>query len=239
MSNKLSKFENDAVRLMRESEIGILSTMSDKFSGYPFGSFVTYTSSKDRTILFYFSDLAEHTKNLMQDSKSSLTIFKINEKDDNQNSSRLTLLGDLSLMDKKRSELIQDHYFNMLPESKSYSNMHDFNFYEFVPSQIRWIGGFGAIAWLKPESWHQLNIEWSGAEKNIINHMNEDHSEAITASLKAQYGLNCDKATMISLCIDGYYVVSNEKKYFISFDEPCLTRKSYKDMLVKQAKLYK
>ena len=101
MSNKLSKFENDAVRLMRESEIGILSTMSDKFSGYPFGSFVTYTSSKDRTILFYFSDLAEHTKNLMQDSKSSLTIFKINEKDDNQNSARLTLLGDLSLIDIK------------------------------------------------------------------------------------------------------------------------------------------
>ena len=238
MSKKLSKYENDAVRLMRESEIGILSTMSEKFSGYPFGSFVSYVSAKDRTILFYFSDLAEHTKNLIQDSKSSLTIFRVNEKGDNQNSNRLTLLGDLSLMDKKRSDLIQDHYFKMLPESRSYSNMHDFNFYKFVPSQIRWIGGFGAIAWLKPEDWHQLNIEWSEAEKDIISHMNEDHSEAITASLNAQYGLKCHKATMICLSIDGYYVVANETKYFISFDEPCLTRKSYKDMLVKQARLY-
>ena len=56
MSNKFSKYENDAVRLMRESEIGILSTMSEKFSGYPFGSFVSYVSAKDRTILFPHHD---------------------------------------------------------------------------------------------------------------------------------------------------------------------------------------
>ena len=238
MKDKLLKFEQDAVKLMRQSDIGILSTMSEKFSGYPFGSFVSYASAKDRSILFYFSDLAEHTKNLNKDCRSSLTIFKVNKKGDSQNSARLTLLGDLSLVDEKNSESIESHFFNILPESKSYSKMHDFNFYKFIPSQIRWIGGFGAIAWLKSENWTESKIDWMNAEKGIMSHMNKDHSESIIASLNAQHNLTCSNAVMISLTIDGYYVKTDDRIFFVSFDKPCFTRESYKEMLVKQAKLY-
>ena len=78
MNENLAKYETEAVNLMRSSQLGILSTHSQEFEGYPFGSFTTYASARSRMIYFYFSDLGQHTKNLNHDSKSCFTIFKIN-----------------------------------------------------------------------------------------------------------------------------------------------------------------
>ena len=44
---------------------------------------------------------------------------------------------------------------------------------------------------------------------------------------------------MLSLNMDGYYVKSDKKIYFIEFDHPCLTMQEYKKMLVKQANDYR
>ena len=39
-------------------------------------------------------------------------------------------------------------FHSIFPESKKYSEMHDFKFYELKIKHVRWIGGFGKIAWL-------------------------------------------------------------------------------------------
>ena len=44
MKKDLKELENGAVTLYRESDNGILSTVSKKHDDYPFGSFVTYLS---------------------------------------------------------------------------------------------------------------------------------------------------------------------------------------------------
>ena len=73
----------------------------------------------------------------------------------------------------------------------------------------------------------------------MIEHMNEDHSNVIVASLNAQHGIKDKKAKMIALCIDGYYVASKNKIFFIAFENACLNVKSYREMLVSQAKKYR
>ena len=87
-------YENKAVELLRNCREGVLSTVSKKFEGYPFGSFVTFITGPDRSVIFYASDIAQHTINIKNNSKACLTLFNLNE-GDKQDSSRLSLLGDI------------------------------------------------------------------------------------------------------------------------------------------------
>ena len=236
---KRKKYELDAVHLYRTTNAAILSTMSNKYEGYPFGSFITYVSNRNRTLFMYTSDIAQHTKNLKSNPKACVTLFKLDTDYDKQNSSRLTLMGDLKTVSNEELDDCQDRFIKFLPESKKYSSMHDFKFYKLVISRVRWIGGFGDIAWLNPKNWNDEKPKWSKNETMMIDHMNEDHSNVVQSALNAQYGIKDKKAQMIALTIDGYYISSKENIYFINFDKPVLKALDYRKILVKQAKEYR
>jgi len=236
---KRKKYELEAVNLYRSNNAAILSTISKKYEGYPFGSFITYVSDKNRTLLMYTSDIAQHTKNLKTNSKACVTIFKLDTEYDKQNSSRLTLMGDLKDVSEDSVEECQERFVKFLPESKKYSSMHDFKFYKLEISRIRWIGGFGDIAWLNPKNWQDDQPRWAKDEKMMIDHMNDDHANVLQSALHAQHGIKDKKVNMIALSIDGYYVESKEDIYFISFEAPVFKPLDYRKVLVKQAKDYR
>ena len=236
---KRKKYELEAVNLYRSTNAAILSTMSKKYEGYPFGSFITYVSDKNRTLLMYTSDIAQHTKNLKTNSKACVTLFKLDTEYDKQNSSRLTLMGDLKDVPVDDLEECQERFIKFLPESKKYSSMHDFKFYKLEISRIRWIGGFGDIAWLNPKNWQDDLPRWAKNEKMMIDHMNDDHANVLQSALHAQHGIKDKNVSMIALTIDGYYVKSKENLYFISFDAPVFKPIDYRKVLVKQAKDYR
>tara|TARA_Y100001958_G_C21239017_1_gene566210 strand:+ start:2424 stop:3155 length:732 start_codon:yes stop_codon:yes gene_type:complete len=239
MNEKLNEYEISAVNLLRSSSSGILSTLSKSFKGYPFGSYVTFITGMDRSIYIYASTLAQHTKNLFQDSRACITLSKEKKNDDKQNSQRLTLMGDLEPVNQCEKESIQLRFHEFLPDSKKYSALHDFDFYKLSHSKIRWIGGFGEIAWLKIKDWKPLKPSWVKKEHGMIDHMNQDHSNVIFSALRAQHKRKDKNAKMIALCIDGYFVKSRGEIFFISFDEICLNPKSYRDMLISQANQYR
>lgn len=231
------EYEKLAINLMRNCREGVLSTVSKKYEGYPFGSFVTFISGADRSIIFYASDIAQHTINLKNNSKACITLFNLSE-GDKQDSARLSLMGDVKKIDKDVEE-ISRKFIEFFPESSQYSNMHDFNFYSLNISQVRWIGGFGKIAWLSSTNWNPIRPKWLKQEKSMIEHMNEDHSNSIVSTLNAKLGIKDKHAKMLRLTMDGYYVSSKNKIYFLDFNLPCFTVKQYRDKLVEQAKEYR
>lgn len=231
------EYEKLAINLMRNCREGVLSTVSKKYEGYPFGSFVTFISGADRSIIFYASDIAQHTINLKNNSKACITLFNLSE-GDKQDSARLSLMGDVKKIDKDVEE-ISRKFIEFFPESSQYSNMHDFNFYSLNISQVRWIGGFGKIAWLSSTNWNPIRPKWLKQEKSMIEHMNEDHSNSIVSALNAKLGIKDKHAKMLRLTMDGYYVSSKNKIYFLDFNLPCFTVKQYRDKLVEQAKEYR
>ena len=239
MKNKLTTYEADAAFLFRSESTGILSTVSKKVKGYPFGSLVTYVSGKSRVVFFHASDLAEHTKNFMHNSKASLTVTKVKAKPDQQNSQRLTLMGDINRLAHSDLSECTERFFKFFPESQQYQFMHDFSFYRLDVKEARWIGGFGEIAWLDRKNWGTLELDWSSAETAMINHMNDDHSNVIYSSLFAQHGVKDRNAKMISMSIDGYHTESQGKLHFISFTEPCYSAKQIRGMLISQANAYR
>ena len=231
------EYEKLAIKLMRNCREGVLSTVSKKYEGYPFGSFVTFISGADRSIIFYASDIAQHTINLKNNSKACITLFNLSE-GDKQDSARLSLMGDVKKIDKDVEE-ISRQFIEFFPESSQYSNMHDFNFYSLNISHVRWIGGFGKIAWLSSTNWNPIRPKWLKQEKSMIEHMNEDHSNSIVSTLNAKLGIKDKHAKMLRLTMDGYYVSSKNKIYFLDFNLPCFTVNQYRDKLVEQAKEYR
>ena len=239
MSKRLQKYDLQAAELFRSSNEAILSTISKKFDGFPFGSYITYVTGRNRSIYLYASDIAEHTKNLLNNPKACITVSRSKDEEDKQNSSRLTIMGNLREISDDILEDCKARFHKFLPESKTYSQMHDFKFYELKTENIRWIGGFGEIAWLKKDNWISEEPRWKDREEGMIEHMNEDHSNVIFSSLCGQHGIEDDNAEMFAICIDGYYVISKNDLFFIKFDHPCFTPKDVKDELIRHANEYR
>jgi len=81
--------------------------------------------------------------------------------------------------------------------------------------------------------------EWINNEQVIIQHMNSDHCNSIVSALNAQHGIKDSEAKMKSLDVNGYYVLSCNKTYFIKFENICNTTSEYKDELIKLSKKYR
>ncbi len=239
MNKKHQGYELNAASLFRSHQAAILSTVSKKHQKCPFGSLITYATGHDRSLYLYASDIAEHTKNLHSDSQACVTVCKLIVDSDPQNSPRLSLMGTFSQVVDQQLETCRQRFTKFLPESRKYADMHDFNFYQFSISKVRWIGGFGQIGWLDTTHWQSQSIRWSDAESAMIEHMNEDHSNVIYSSLRGQHGITDCDALMLALCADGYYIQSNAKVYFIPFEKPQYDASGCRAALVTLAHRYR
>ncbi|MFL3649010.1 MAG: HugZ family protein [Oceanospirillaceae bacterium] len=239
MNTSNTQYELDAVNLFRSSNTAILSTLSKSTDGYPFGSFVTTVSHSNRELFIYASDIAEHTKNILNDSKACVTLSSVNSQGDKQASSRLSLMGDLTKISSEDIQNCQARFFKFLPESEKYSYIHGFHFYRLKILKARWIGGFGQIGWLDTTHWTAATPDWHDGEETIIQHMNEDHSNVICSGLNGVFGIIDSNAKMFALCTDGYFILSKEAQFFMPFNQPCYHEQDVRAALIKQAKAYR
>jgi len=85
----------DAARqLLLHESFGVLSTISVDVPGYPFGSVTPYCVDQDCQPIVYISTIAQHTKNILADSRVSLTVIESDdESDDVQARGRVTYIA--------------------------------------------------------------------------------------------------------------------------------------------------
>src|SRR5205807_7626681 len=76
--------------------IGSLSTHSQKFPGFPFGSMMPYAVDELGRPVFFISSMAMHTHNLKQDARASLLITQPDAAGDPLGAARVTLVGTAS-----------------------------------------------------------------------------------------------------------------------------------------------
>ena len=69
--------------------------------------------------------------------------------------------------------------------------------------------------------------------------MNDDHSNSIVSTLNAQHRIKDENAEMEKLEVNGYFAWSNEKFYFLEFENVCNSAEEYKTELIKHAKKYR
>src|SRR6185436_5172720 len=93
---------NAARTLLLEESFGVLSTVSLDLPGYPFGSVTPYCLDRQCRPVVYISPIAQHTRNIMADSRVSLTVIEKSDSGDVQAHGRLTYIADAIQVDGDR-----------------------------------------------------------------------------------------------------------------------------------------
>jgi hypothetical protein len=220
--------------LVRQSTVGVVSTLSKNLQGYPFGSVTPFISDSDGTLFMYISDIAQHARNLYQDSRMSLVVFDQSKSSGDQNEqARVTLVGDAKIVEPDQHQTILDRYLLRFPEANAYTQAHDFNMWQVDIKRVRFIGGFGKIFWLEKDEWQSAESPWDKvAEDRMINHMNEDHQDAMMLIWLQHFGASKTEITMSGIVTDGCYLCSDQQSAFVPFVNVCQTAGDVRKELV-------
>lgn len=222
-----------ARRLLNHQSVGVLSTQSVDVEGYPFGSIAPYVLDYDGQPVMLISDIAQHTRNIKQNNKVSLTVFD-RYSDDPQAGGRLTWIGDAELVNQADAE-IRQRYLRSFPSAESYFETHDFSFYCIRLRRARFIGGFGQIYWVEADAM-LLKNPFRKAEAGIVEHMNKDHERALRHYCKALKGVDVQTVAMAGIDSEGFDLLADGRKLRIDFDSPITTVEEARATLAKMAK---
>jgi putative heme iron utilization protein len=230
MPEKIINKGFESRKLIRENSFGVLSTISMDIPGYPFGSVTPYCLSPKLEPMLLISTIAQHTKNILADSKVSLTVFNP-ENYDVQANARLTYLGNAVKVD---DELFKEKYRKYFPSSKDYFNFHDFGLFKIELKRIRYIGGFGSIFWVDENEFIIPN-PLENVEQRIISHMNEDHKEAMIKYCRIFKNTEVKDVQMVGIDSEGFDLLAENKLIRFTFDDPVTDAVKAREVLVKMS----
>lgn len=224
----------DAKRFVRQTDSGVVSTISVNQAGYPFGSVTPYMTDSKGNVYFYISDIAQHARNMQQDSKMSLTIYNQVDSGDQNTQARVTIVGDATPLEGYEAQESLERYVARFPEAAGYTKAHDFQMWKVDVKRVRYIGGFGKIFWLERDEWLANDAPWDfAAEQGMIKHMNEDHVDAMNLILKHHFNVDTESSVMTGVLSDGCYLMADEKTYFVPFSNECVESQDVRKELVK------
>ncbi|MEO8319739.1 MAG: DUF2470 domain-containing protein [Bradyrhizobium sp.] len=166
--------------LLRRSRQGALATLMAA-GGDPYCSLVNVASHADASPILLISRLALHTKNILADNRVSLMLDE-RAAGDPLEGARIMLAGRAEEASGDLAALLRQRYLNAHPSAEAFVDFKDFSFFRIVPSGAHLVAGFGRIIDLTPTQF-LTDIgdaaELLAAEQGAVEHMNEDHREAM------------------------------------------------------------
>jgi putative heme iron utilization protein len=208
---------HEARRYLRHNLYGVLSTISKKLDGYPFGSVVPCVTDHAARPVILVSRLAEHTKNIDADPRVSLLVR--NAGADPQESARLTLIGNARPAGDERAA-VQARYLRYFPAAERLLALGDFSFFHIEPATLRYIGGFGAIHWISSNSYAPPANSLAVCEAEIVAHMNADHAAAMHEYCRHFKRTQPAMVSMIGIDCDGFDVRADDEIMRFDFAQP-------------------
>ena len=223
-----------ARRLLLREYRGVLSTQSRAMPGFPFGSVAPFCLDASGRPLILISRIAQHTHNLKADGKCSLLVGERGAQDV-QAAGRLTLLAEASpLQGAGEIEAAARRFYRYFPASQDYHFAHDFEFWVLQPVSWRYIGGFGAIHWLDRV---ELANPFAGAsETSMVEHMNDDHPDAIAHYVRLAGLPGNEPAQMVGIDSEGFHLRIGAALHWLPFAEPCSDPGEVRQALVALAR---
>lgn len=212
----------DARYLTRRGLKATLATLGAG-NGYPYASLITVATEASGAPIFLISGLAQHTKNLSLDPRASILFDGTGASGDPLQGARVTLIG---RAEKTESEGVRRRFLARHPEAEFYADFPDFAFWRLAVEGAHYIGGFGRIFDLSPS---ELLIPTEGAaslleaEPGIVEHMNEDHKDAIELYGTALADASPGPWRMTGIDPEGFDIVLDGAARRIPFAEPIAT----------------
>lgn len=152
-------------------------------AGYPVSSVVPYALDDEYRPIVLIGHIAEHTQNALANPKASL-FMREHRAGDVQTQWRLCAIGDLLPVPEAEIPSISERYFAHYPQARDYDRTHHFSFFRLHSKKFRIIMGFGDIRWIAADAPFPQAAFAPEICSRIINHMNEDHMDAMRGYLR-------------------------------------------------------
>ena len=220
--------------LLRLASAGALGTLTA--NGEPYVSYVEMASDIQGNPLFLLSDLAQHTKNIRRDAAASLLIGDVFARPASLADARVSLVGRIVATDDPQPRA---RYLARHPHAQDYVEMRDFHFYRFELGKAHLVAGFGRIAWvdaqevLLPDS---ATEELASSEQGVIEHMNEDHADAIELYATALAGAAPGGWTMTGVDPEGFDLWNGQDRLRLGFESSVGSSSEVRVALVEMVK---
>jgi putative heme iron utilization protein len=180
--------------------IGTLSTLSRRHPGHPFGSVMPYAPDAQGHPLLLISTMAMHTQNLLTDPRASLLVTQAGWTGDPLAAGRVTLMGEARRVSGADTATAREAYLARHPNAAYWVDFDDFGFYRLEIAEIYFVGGFAAMDWIPPDDYLMARPDpLADAAPGIIEHMNQDHADALLTFARVLAGVEADEALMVSV----------------------------------------
>lgn len=201
--------------LFRTLRTGVLSSHSTKLPGYPYGSALPCATDHAGRPVLLISHLAEHTHNLEADARVSFLVADLGP--DVQAIARATLLGNARPL---ADAALAERYLRFHPEHARYLEIGGFAFWTIEPLQLRFIEGFGSLHWIAADHYLAHSEEIAAIETPVLEHMNQDHRDALFAYCAHAYAMTPEHVEMIGFDCDGFDVRADGRAYRFALPDP-------------------
>ena len=218
--------------LVRRAFKGSMATM-DATNGYPYASLVTVATDTSGAPTLLISNLARHTANLANDPRASIMVDETGALADPLQGARVTVHGKV---ERTREGAVRRRFLARHPEASFYADFPDFGFFRLAVEGAHYIGGFGRIFDLAPS---ELLIPTDEAasllegEPGIVEHMNEDHADAVELYATARADGEPGAWRMTGVDPEGCDIVCDGTARRIVFAEPVTTPQEARKELVR------
>ena len=248
--NQFRDHQSNAARLTNAEEVrtlveysngyGVLSTNSKQYEGYPTGSVVGFALDDEGYPFMVFSSMSAHTHDVVKDGKVSLTVLANDFKGAAEG--RCVLIGEMTKLNDEKRESYRDIYMKKHPDA-FWVDFGDFSYFKMDSIQsIRYIGGFARAGSITSADYLEAKADPIAAfASHVMNHMNDDHSDATSAIVQHYVGVPCKDTTIVGMDSLGMTVKATMEfagggvsKIRIPWDGGRVTeRKAIKDVIVK------
>jgi heme iron utilization protein len=222
--------------LLRRSRQGALATLMAG-SGDPYCSLVNVASHADASPILLISRLALHTKNILADSRVSLMLDE-RAAGDPLEGARIMLAGRAEESTGEVAGTLRRRYLNAHPSAEAFVDFKDFSFFRIVPSAAHLVAGFGRIIDLAPAQF-LTDIGDAGelleAEQGAVEHMNEDHREAMNLYATKLLGAESADWTCTGCDPNGMDLQAGATVLRLDFPERVTSGTALRTMLVRLA----
>jgi hypothetical protein len=200
-------FAERARTLVHLGRSGTLVTQSRRHPGFPFGSVALYAVDAAGRPSFLVSTMAMHTQNLLADGRASLLVTQPGWTDDPLAGARLTLVGHVAPVATEERAALRAAYLARHENARHWVDYDDFAFYRLEIVELYWVGGFGEMGWVSAAEYRAAAPDpLADAAPRIIEHMNDDHADALVLYCRAFAGVAADEATMTAVDRLGFRV---------------------------------
>jgi putative heme iron utilization protein len=222
--------------LLRRSRQGALATLMAG-SGDPYCSLVNVASHADASPILLISRLALHTKNILGDNRVSLMLDE-RAAGDPLEGARIMLAGRAEEADPDQAGILRRRYLNAHPSAEAFIEFKDFSFFRIMPSNAHLVAGFGRIIDLKPSQFLTDVSDAAGlleAEQGAVEHMNEDHREAMNLYATKLLGAGSADWICTGCDPDGLDMQAGAATLRLDFPERVTSGTELRKMLVRLA----